>query len=162
MDTIKILLIVILVIVIITLALIIYNSFAVNTTKKDINNLTDNWIKEVTINNSPEGVYNLFCNDATLLGTVSKVKRRGKDIKKYFDYFAKLPSIKVINREYNISQIVNNVYVNSAFITWSWKGLEKPIVARMTFIFRNKCIFQLHSSGLPELNKDLYKISGSK
>ena len=130
--------------------------------KKDINNLTDNWIKEVTINNSPDGVYNLFCNDATLLGTVSKIKRRGKDIKKYFDYFAKLPNIRVVNREYNISQIVNNVYVNSAFITWSWKGLEKPIVARMTFIFRNKCIFQLHSSELPELNKDLYKISGSK
>ena len=26
----------------------------------------------------------------------------------------------------------------------------------MTFVYRNKCIFQLHSSALPELNKDLY------
>ena len=90
---------------------------------------------------------------------MSQVKRRGQDIKKYFDYFAKLPGIQVINKKYNISKITSNVYLNTAFITWSWDGLEEPITARMTFIFRDKCIFQLHSSALPDLNKDLLKIS---
>jgi hypothetical protein len=31
-----------------------------------------------------------------------------------------------------------------------------------TFVYRNNCIFQLHSSVLPEINKSLFNISGSK
>ena len=58
-------------------------------------------------------------------------------------------------------KITNNVFVNTAFITWYWDRLEQPITARMTFIFRDKCIFQLHSSVLPEINQNLLNISGS-
>ena len=86
---------------------------------------------------------------------MSQKKRQGMYIKKYFDYFAKLPEIKVIDKIYNISGVASNVYINTAFVTWNWKGLKKPVVARMTFVFRNKCIFQLHSSALPDMNKDL-------
>ena len=138
-----------------------YHSYNVNKmNSSEIGQLTDLWIKNVTEENNPDTIAKMFCKDGNLVGTVSQKKRQGDDIKKYFDYFAKLPEIKVVDKKYNISEIEPNVYVNTAFITWQWKGLEKPIVARMTFIFRNKCIFQLHSSALPEINQDLKKISG--
>ena len=129
---------------------------------QDITTLTDNWIKAVTVEHNPEAISKLFCPDGNLVGTVSQIKRQGKDIKRYFEFFSKLPGIRVVKRQYNISKITNNVYLNTAFVTWMWDGLEKPIIARMTFIFRGKCIFQLHSSALPEVNEDLYKISYKK
>jgi hypothetical protein len=128
-------------------------------TSGEITKLTDAWINEVTVEQNPEAVHKLFCSDGNLVGTVSQVKRNGEDIKKYFDYFAKLPGIKVLAKKYNISEVTPRVYLNTAFITWTWDGLEDPITARMTFLFRNKCIFQLHSSALPDLNKSLLKIS---
>jgi len=39
----------------------------------------------------------LFCPDAILLATV-QIERRGRDIRKYFDYFAKLPNLHVVER----------------------------------------------------------------
>ena len=44
--------------------------------------------------------------------------------------------------------LVFNVYINTAFVTWKWDGLDEPIIARMSFILRNNCIYQLHSSAL--------------
>ncbi len=127
--------------------------------EKDIRALTDEWINQVTIKNSPEGVTNMFCPDGNLIGTVSQVKRKGIDIKKYFDFFAKKPGIKVLDKEYNISRVAPGVFINTAFITWFWSGLNEPVVARMTFVFREKCLFQLHSSVLPEVNDELFDIS---
>jgi len=124
--------------------------------------LTDNWIKAVTVEHNPEAISKLFCTDGNLVGTVSQIKRQSVDIKRYFNFFAKLPGIRVIEKQYNISKITDNVSLNTAFITWMWDGLDKPINARMTFIFRGKCIFQLHSSALPDINEDLYRISGKK
>ena len=148
--------------IIIIISMSIYNSKKTVITGKNIENLTNVWINAVTKKNNPAEVAKLFCSDANLVGTVSQIKRRGDDIKKYFDYFAKLPEIKVVKKKYNISQVSKDVYVNTAFITWTWKGLKKPIVARMTFTFRKNCIFQLHSSALPDINDDLYKVSGAK
>ena len=127
--------------------------------ESDISKLTDLWIKEVTVNNDPEAVSKLFCSDGTLVGTVSQVKRRGADIKRYFDYFVKLPGIKAVSKKYNISKVSSNVYINTAFIKWKWDGLYDPIMTRMTFIYSGKCIFQLHSSKLPEVNDQLFQIS---
>ena len=130
-----------------------------NITSQKIAELTDLWINKVTVEHNPTAISKLFCSDGNLVGTVSQIKRKGQDIKRYFDYFAKLPGIKVIFKKYNISKVTSNVYLNTAFITWTWDGLDEPITARMTFLFRNKCIFQLHSSALPEINKNLLKIS---
>ena len=124
-----------------------------------VSNLTDNWIEAVTVNKDPQEIYNLFCSDGNLVGTVSQNKRTGEDIKKYFNYFAKLPGLEVVDKKYNISKVTNNVYLNTAFITWKWEGLGEPIIARMTFLFRDNCIFQLHSSALPDLNEDLMNVS---
>lgn len=127
-----------------------------------VSELTDQWIKEVVDNHDPEAIFKMFCADGNLVGTVSQTKRKGRDIKRYFNYFAKLSNIKVISREYNISQVTPNVFLNTAFIKWKWDGLDNPVTARMTFLFRNNCIFQLHSSSLPDFNEKLYKISGVK
>ena len=127
--------------------------------ENDISLLTDNWCNSVIIKHDPEAIANLFCPDGNLVGTVSQVKRKGLDIKRYFNYFAKLPNINIIDKKYNISKVTNDVFINTAFITWMWDGLEKPIVARMTFVFRNSCIFQLHSSALPDLNDKLLEVS---
>ena len=136
-----------------------FSGFIAPNNNDNIARLTDNWINEVTVNHDPVAISKLFCPDGNLVGTVSQVKRTGKDIEAYFDYFAKLPGIQVLKRKYNISKVTNNVFINTAFITWSWDGLPEPVTARMTFIFRDDCIFQLHSSKLPSLNDDLYEIS---
>ena len=130
----------------------------VNTQR--IANLTDEWIKNVTIINNPNKVANMFCSDAKLIATVSKIIRREFDIEQYFNFFANLPNIEVLEKNYNIQKITEDVYINTAFLKWYWEGLVKPLNVRMTFIFRNKCIVQLHASELPEFNKDLYIISG--
>ena len=150
----------ILFLIVVIIGYIIFNRLTNN--EQNIEKLTDNWIEAVTIQNNPTKVAELFCSDGSLVGTVSKEIRTKENIKAYFNFFAKLPGIKVISRTYNISKISSNVYTNTAFITWNWDGLKEPIVARMTFIFRGNCIFQLHSSALPELNEDLLYISGAR
>lgn len=128
-------------------------------TETDISNLTDKWIDAVTVSHSPERIYSMFCHDGNLVGTVSQIERKGLDIQYYFDYFARLPGIKVVSKTYDISKVTPDVFINTAFITWKWDGLEKPITARMTFLFRNSCIFQLHSSKLPLMNEGLVNAS---
>jgi len=128
-------------------------------TEKDIANLTDEWCNEVTINHNPEAIAKMFCKNGNLVGTVSQIKRKDNDIHRYFDYFAKKSGIKILSKKYNISKVTNNVFINTAFVTWMWDGLDNPIIARMTFVFKDKCLFQLHSSALPELNETLLQIS---
>jgi len=118
----------------------------------------DKFLNAVESNN-PDEVYKLFCRDAVLMGTVSQVERKGEDILHYFEYFANLPNIRVLAKKYSVTAIEPDVQVNNAFVTWTWDGLEKPVVARMTFVVKNKCIFELHSSELPKENEKLYKVS---
>ena len=65
----------------------------------NIEKLTDNWIHVVCELKDPEEVSKLFCKDGMLFGTVSQTLRRGKMIEKYFDYFAKLPGLKVTKKK---------------------------------------------------------------
>ena len=129
---------------------------------QNIVNATNNWITAVTVNHDPEKVVKLFCTDANLFGTVSQIVRKKDDIKLYFEYFAKLPGIKVVKKEYSITKVTDNVYINNAIITWFWDELKNPINVRMTFVFKNDCIIQLHSSVVPTINNDLLRISGKK
>lgn len=148
---------------IITGILIIYKFF-INSTfvmSNYYSQLTDKWIKEVTINRNPRAVANLFCEDATLVATVSTKLRKGKQIEEYFNFFTSLPGIKVLNRKYNLAKINNNYFINTALITWYWEGLDEPLVVRMSFIFKYDCIFQLHASVLPEKPDELYAITNN-
>lgn len=120
--------------------------------------LTDAFLDAVE-QGDPSAVARLFCPDAILLGTASRVERRGADIKKYFDYFAHLPGIRVVSKRHEVTRLDQDVYVNNAFVEWEWEGLEKPITARMSFVVKQDCIFELHSSELPPLNEKLHKAS---
>src|SRR5579871_5838693 len=92
--------IVLIIIIILFIAWKVYDHYS-PITYDDVAELTDNWIREVTINHDSQSIYGLFCKDGNLVGTVSQVKRKGIDIQKYFDYFAKLPGIRVTNKKYN-------------------------------------------------------------
>ena len=111
-------------------------------TEQEISDLTDMWCNMVTVSHDPVAIANMFCSDGNLIGTVSQDKRKGDDIKLYFDYFAKLSGIMIVDKHYNISKVTDNVFINTAFITWLWDGMKTPIVARMTFVFRDRCLFQ--------------------
>ena len=154
-------------VVLLFICVIIYCSYIDNhgskqRNKEQISILTDKWCDAIVMHNDPIKVSSLFCNDAILIGTVSKTKRKNIDILRYFEYFAKLPNIKIVSKEYNISNVSSNVYINTAFIEWMWDGLQVPVIARMTFIYRGNCIYLLHSSAMPKLNSELVKISGHK
>merc|ERR1712070_1007686 len=63
----------------------------------------------------------------------------------------------------------DDVYMGNANVKWMHGGLEAPLNARMTFIYRRDeghangwCIFELHSSSMPEINTDLKAISGGE
>lgn len=138
----------------------------VKSNKDNIDNirkLTNKWIDGVTKFNDPKRISKMFCVGGNLVGTKSQILRTGKQIEGYFKYFAKLPDIHVVSKKYNITKVSddNSVYLNTAFIKWMWDGLEKPITARMTFLFKNDCIFQLHSSSLPNMSKKLLNVSGN-
>ena len=151
-----------LIVAIVIVAMYSLFSYLTGMSESKIASLTDLWIKEVTLNHDPAAIQDLFCSDGNLVGTVPQVQRTGADIGRYFGDFAKLDGIEVVSRNYNISRVTNDVYVNTAFITWNWDALDAPITARMTFIYRGGCIFQLHSSALPDLNQDLKDISGAR
>ena len=120
-----------------------------------IEKLTDKFLKEITVNNDPEAVAKLFCYDGSLIGTLSRVIRRNNNIQEYFNYFAKLKGIKVLSKKYNIYRVDNTVFINIAEVKWVWDKLKNPVNTRMTFVYRDNCIFQLHSSSLPESNKNI-------
>jgi hypothetical protein len=121
--------------------------------KAKIAKLTNKWIKEVSINNNPVAITKLFCPRAKLIGTFSKINRnKDDDIKEYFEYFAKLKGLRVLSKLYNIQRLDDRVFVNTVEIKWMWDALNKPNTTRMTFIYRDGCIAQLHSSVLPESN----------
>ena len=140
---------------VIILAIVVIYLIFNRTNESSIKKLTDLWIYNVTKKNDAYVVYNMFCSDGNLVGTVSQTIRRGSSILDYFRFFAKLPNIQVIDKKYTIDKITSNVFINTAFVTWKWDGLDEPIIARMSFIFRNNCIYQLHSSALPEVNEEL-------
>lgn len=163
---------------------------------ENITAATNRWIDLVTNDNLVGGgmsdekriemITNLFCLNkvngescsiggiddfcASLFGTVSNQLRRGKEnINNYFVYFANIPGLSarsVNDPVFNIQKISNDVYLNSALITWTWDGGPgsdgmEPLVARMSFIYKyqekslelndiNYCIVQLHSSAMPD------------
>ena len=118
-----------------------------------IRRLTDRWCDEVTVKHDSTAISELFCKDGILIGTFFADKRN-KDIKVYFDHFANLPNITILAKKYYISKVSDNVFVNTAYITWSWgdEGGDINITSRMTFVYRGMHIFQLHSCVLPSEN----------
>ena len=126
-----------------------------NINKNDVKKIIDKFLYYVTQKKNAESLNKLFCNDGLLIATLSrKTRKKNKkyNIKNYFKYFTNLEGIKILSKHYNIQKIDNDVFLNQATIKWKWNAIKEPVVARMTFIIRNKCIFLLHSSSLQESN----------
>ena len=138
--------------------LILAVGYAHVTQKHVAEQVTERFLEAVE-SGDPQAVADLFCPDAILLGTVSQIERRGRDIRKYFDYFANLSNIRVVERKHEISELEPDVYVDNAFVTWAWDGHE-PLTARMSFVVKSGCIFELHSSELPHESEKLHEASG--
>jgi hypothetical protein len=127
-----------------------------NGTKEGAMNVIQSWVDAVTVQKDPEQVADMFCPDGTLVGTVSSQIRSGPQIKEYFEYFAKLPGLKVLKMNpTKVQNVRMGVWLVTSFVTWEWEGLPEPIVARMSFLLRDGMIFQLHSSALPERPSEL-------
>ena len=112
--------------------------------------LIDKFYEAVNNHNAQE-VSDLFCKDAIVLGRGSqKTRVNRKSIKEYFNFFANLEGIKILSKSYNIKKISNNAYVNNAIIKLHSNFSKNPIMARMTFVIKNNCIYLLHSSEIPK------------
>ena len=139
------------------IVLMYYILFMDTLSKKKVMDLTNDWIDDVTVKHDADAAADRFADDGSLFATVSPALRKGCDIVEYFNFFVNVPGIKVLHREYNISKVSNGVWLNSAFVTWKWDGLDEDgLVARMSFLYRNNKIFQLHSSLSPDGHPALY------
>lgn len=117
--------------------------------ESDITTLTDNWLDDIIVNKDLDKVYKQFCSDSTFIGNVTSIKKSGEDIKNYFDYFIKLPGLNIVKKKYNIMKISDNIYTNTAYITWTWDDINEPLNTKIILTFKNKCIYQIHSDALP-------------
>lgn len=134
----------------------------------DVADLTQRWMDAVVLRSDPQGVAELFCEDGLLVATAGlgirmqkssetgwgAPKPAGTTIKSYFDWFATLPGQNITHYHNNIEKADADVWVNNAWVNWTWEG-NPGLVARMTFVMRRSsagglCIFELHSSQLPE------------
>jgi hypothetical protein len=120
--------------------------------------LTKNFLNQVEVSkgrkDEVEKIRKMFSADGVLLGTMSKMIRTEDDINEYFEWFTKLPKLKVKEAKYNIVKVTDDVYINNAFVQWNMDK-QQPVKARMTFIFRKNKIVELHSSKLPTPPKEL-------
>ena len=121
------------------------------------NNTLKNWFNGVTVQHDSKAVASLFSDDATLVGTVSQKVRTGDQIEQYFDYFVNLPNISAKPLKSHLTNVTDDVYLNTLFVEWNWDGLEEPVVARMTFLFKKDKIYLLHSSALPDRPDELQR-----
>jgi len=139
---------------------------------EDVARSTEEWMNAVVVQSNSSAVSSLFCEDGLLVATAGlgirtknhsydgwgNLKKEGVTIKSYFDWFATLPEQNITAFHHNIENVAANVWINQAWVNWTWQG-NPGLTARMTFVFRvtplplgrfGVCIFQLHSSQLPE------------
>jgi hypothetical protein len=120
--------------------------------------LTKNFLNQVEVSkgrkDEVEKIRKMFSADGVLIGTMSKMIRTENDINDYFEWFTKLPKLKIKEAKYNIVKVTDDVYINNAFVQWNMDK-QQPVKARMTFIFRKNKIVELHSSKLPKPPKEL-------
>jgi len=138
----------------------------------DTANLTEEWMDAVVVQSNSSAVSSLFCEDGLLVATAGvgirtqnhsydgwgNLKKEGTTIRSYFDWFATLPGQNITAFHHNIEHLAEKVWVNNAWVNWTWDG-NAGLTARMTFVFRASlgvpaCIFELHSSQLPQSPED--------
>ena len=125
------------------------------------------WMDTVTSGapDAPEKTTDLYADDAVLWGTVSEELRNTRgEILSYFQYFARLPGLRVLEGSYEptIRLVSPDVAVSSGFYTFEFSkgGVPTAVPARFTFVYRRLpsptdqgvswAIVDHHSSKMPE------------
>ena len=105
------------------------NKFLTRVTKKNLDKTT-----QATL------IDELFCENATLRGTVSQIirnKNSNPSIKDYFEaYFsrANIPGLRVLRRKFKVVKLNNNLYANYAYVKFNIDK-ETQVTAVMSFIW---------------------------
>ncbi|CAM9215206.1 unnamed protein product [Ectocarpus sp. 8 AP-2014] len=120
------------------------------------------WKDTVTMgtDDTPRKTADLYAQDATLWGTVSEeVRDTPEQIYAYFDYFARLPALRLVEYTPVAVRVYGDFAVQAGTYTFSWQDNDGDTVekrARFSFTFRrdpNKpqqwAIVEHHSSSMP-------------
>ena len=106
-----------------------------------IRNKTDAFLEAITTGDSDRAM-RLFCHDGYVIDGESK----SIEAPIFVSDMIKTSGIKIEDRSYNFQRITDKVWVNSTTINFTWDGMTTPKRVPMTFIFRNGCISQIHTS----------------
>jgi|LakMenEpi03Aug12_release.lakeMendotaPanAssembly.Ray.scaffolds.fasta_scaffold884790_2 hypothetical protein len=105
---------------------------------------TDKWF-ELLIKKDKDLLYDMFYKKNTIIVKLQDKETIKNNIKFFLDYFIKIPKIKILKKEYNISKISDNIYINTVFISWEINNsFNKNLNLKFIFIFKNNLIFELH------------------
>lgn len=106
--------------------------------EEKIKTITDNILKKITDGKNINDIINHFC------------KKDNENIREYFEYFTNIPGIKITNKTYNVMKISDEIYTNTAYVTWEWDNIAEPLNTKIILTFKGECIFQLFSDELPK------------
>ncbi|CAM9166772.1 unnamed protein product [Ectocarpus sp. 4 AP-2014] len=120
------------------------------------------WKDTVTMgtDDTPRKTADLYAQDATLWGTVSEeVRDTPEQIYAYFDYFARLPALRLVEYTPVAVRVYGDFAVQAGTYTFSWQDNDGATVekrARFSFTFRRDptkpqewAIVEHHSSSMP-------------
>ncbi len=133
--------------------------------KKEVAATTQKWIDTVTSGKPTvvDDVVALYSPDAILWATVSEQKRdSAKEIRDYFEVFAKQPNLKAEGYK-PVIRVYDNVAINSGYYTFTYdgkSGKKKVVPARYTFVYKKGndgkwMILDHHSSAIPKAPQGL-------
>lgn len=114
--------------------------------KNNIIKITDKWFELlIKTDKDKDLLYDMFYKKNTIIVKLQDKETIKNNIKFFLDYFIKIPKIKILKKEYNISKISDNIYINTVFISWKINNsFNKNLNLKFIFIFKNNLIFELH------------------
>eukprot|EP00752_Nemacystus_decipiens_P003524 g3250.t1 len=130
------------------------------------------WKETVTEgkDDTPRKTADLYAKDAVLWGTVSEeVRETPEQIYDYFDFFARLPKLRVVEYTPAPVRVYGQFAVEAGTYTFAWQGEDGKTVekrARFSFTFRREkpgsaqpwIIVEHHSSSMPNAPAELKSV----
>ena len=109
------------------------------TTPNDIENLSNDFLRLVSVEKDFGKVQKMFCENGTIFGP------------KFFDtlnlksfFHNELTNLCIIAKKFSVVHVQGDVFLNQAKVSWMWDGLQVPVETNMSFLFKGKKIFHLH------------------
>ena len=140
--------------------------------EKEVAETTDIWLNTVTSGSEEvvDEVVALYAEDGLLWGTVSEqVRDTPAEIRDYFEYFAKLPELRVSSYKGCVRIYDENLAINSGYYTFTYNkdGQTKEVPARYSFTYHKDDnnqweIIEHHSSALPEAPETLETVGAKQ